>query len=70
MGGTHRAHPPRSANELGCQANGGARAGRAPPLDPPMVHTSRWMVHGDHCLTGFVPGVDPLSPSTIVTIGG
>ena len=23
--------PPRSANELGCQANGGARAGRAPP---------------------------------------
>ena len=29
--------PPRSANELGCQANGGARAGRAPPpLDPPM----------------------------------
>ena len=28
---------PRSANELGCQANGGARAGRA-PLDPPMLH--------------------------------
>ena len=30
------APPPRSANELGCQANGGARAGRA-PLDPPMI---------------------------------
>ena len=36
MGGAHRARPPRSANELGCQANGGARAGRA-PLDPPML---------------------------------
>ena len=23
--------PPRSANELGCQANGGAHAGHAPP---------------------------------------
>ena len=23
--------PSRSTNELGCQANGGARAGRAPP---------------------------------------
>ena len=34
-GGTHRVRPPRSANELGCQANGGAHAGRA-PLDPPM----------------------------------
>ena len=30
-GGAHRACPPRSANELGCQANGGARTGRAPP---------------------------------------
>ena len=30
-GGTCRAQPPRSANELGCQANGGAHAGRAPP---------------------------------------
>ena len=35
-GGAHRARPPRSANELGCQANGGVHAGRA-PLDPPMV---------------------------------
>ena len=35
-GGTHRARPPRSANELGCQANGGAHAGHA-PLDPPMT---------------------------------
>ena len=31
------APPLDSANELGCQANGGARAGRAPPLDPPMI---------------------------------
>ena len=30
-GGAHRARPPRSANELGCQANGGARAGAPPP---------------------------------------
>ena len=30
-GGTHRVRPPRSPNELGCQANGGARAGHAPP---------------------------------------
>ena len=30
-GGARRVRPPRSANELGCQANGGARAGRAPP---------------------------------------
>ena len=37
-GGVRWAHLPRSASEkLGCQANGGARAGRAPPLDPPMV---------------------------------
>ena len=36
-GGACRACPPRSANELGCQANGGARAGRA-PLDPPMIY--------------------------------
>ena len=34
-GGVHRVRPPRSANELGCQANGGAHAGRT-PLDPPM----------------------------------
>ena len=34
-GGVRRVRPPRSANELGCQANGGAHAGRA-PLDPPM----------------------------------
>ena len=34
-GGAHWERPPRSPNELGCQANGGARAGRAPP-DPPM----------------------------------
>ena len=31
MGGRALGTPPRSANELGCQANGGARAGRAPP---------------------------------------
>ena len=31
MGGVHWVRPPRSANELGCQANGGVRAGRAPP---------------------------------------
>ena len=35
-GGAHRACPPRSANELGCQANGGARAAARAPLDPPM----------------------------------
>ena len=35
MGGRAPGAPPRSANELGCQANGGARAGHA-PLDPPM----------------------------------
>ena len=34
-GGACWACPPRSANELGCQANGG-RAPGAPPLDPPM----------------------------------
>ena len=34
-GGAHRACPPRSANELGCQANGGGAPG-ASPLDPPM----------------------------------
>ena len=28
---------PKYHQKLGCQANGGARAGRAPPLDPPMV---------------------------------
>ena len=31
-GGACRVRPPRSANELGCQANGGARAGRAPQI--------------------------------------
>ena len=41
-GGAHLAHPPRSANELGCQANGGAHAGHAPPRsanDNGSVHT-------------------------------
>ena len=35
MGGRAPGAPPRSANELGCQANGG-RAPGTPPLDPPM----------------------------------
>ena len=30
--------PPRSANELGCQANGGARAGH---VDPPCERIER-----------------------------
>ena len=44
------APPPRSANELGCQANGGARAGRAPPLDPPMLlHIHNAQTKGTQC---------------------
>ena len=32
--------PPRSANELGCQANGGGARRARPPLDPPMYMVS------------------------------
>ena len=35
-GGAHLVRPPRSANELGCQANWGGAHRAHPPLDPPM----------------------------------
>ena len=41
-GGAHQVHPPRSANELGCQANGG----RAPGAPPPRSANDQGVLNG------------------------
>ena len=53
--------PPRSANELGCQTNGG-RAPGAPPLDPPMTYdpntpqsqSKEHFKHGSSGVSGYI----------------